>query len=235
LPLVGAGKLKMAFAQTEKDARYKLAHVATRAKSTSAGYTLSGEKRIVVHAPCADQLIVSARTSGDDTDPDGISVFAVDARAPGILMNSYRTIDELRAADVTLQDVHAPADALIGREGEGLALIEGLSTTRRLLCAEAVGAIKYANDATLEHLKTRKQFGAPIGSFQALQHRMVDMVISGEQAKSMAGPRLRQGRYGDRSRRAKTRPFGGEDQDRRCLPPCRSGSDSVARRHGHER
>ena len=188
LPLVGAGKLKMAFAQTETGARYKLAHVATRAKPTSAGYTLSGEKRIVVHAPCADQLIVSARTSGGDTDPDGISVFVVDARAPGVSMNAYRTIDELRAADVALKDVHVPADALIGQEGQGLALIEEVvDYATALLCAEAVGAIKYANDATLEYLKTRKQFGAPIGSFQALQHRMVDMVISGEQAKSMAG------------------------------------------------
>jgi alkylation response protein AidB-like acyl-CoA dehydrogenase len=188
LPLVGAGKLKMAFAQTETGARYTLAHIATRAKPTSAGYTLSGEKRIVFHAPCADQLIVSARTSGGDTDPDGISVFVVDARAPGVAMNAYRTIDELSAADVALKDVHVPADALIGQEGRGLALIEEVvDYATALLCAEAVGAIKYANDATLEYLKTRKQFGAPIGSFQALQHRMVDMVISGEQAKSMAG------------------------------------------------
>jgi alkylation response protein AidB-like acyl-CoA dehydrogenase len=188
LPLVGAGKLRMAFAQTETGARYKLAHVATRAKSTSAGYTISGEKRIVIHAPCADQLIVSARTSGGDTDPEGISVFVVDARAPGISMNAYRTIDELRAADVIFTDVHVPADALLGQQGGGLALIEEVvDYATALLCAEAVGAIKYANDATLEYLKTRKQFGVPIGSFQALQHRMVDMVISGEQAKSMAG------------------------------------------------
>jgi alkylation response protein AidB-like acyl-CoA dehydrogenase len=188
LPLVCAGKLRMAFAQTENGARYKLAHVATRAKSTGTGYTLSGEKRVVIHAPCADQLIVSARTSGSDTDPEGISVFVVDARAPGVSMNSYRTIDELRAADVVLKDVHVPADALVGQEGGGLALIEEVvDYATALLCAEAVGAIKYANDATLEYLKTRKQFGVPIGSFQALQHRMVDMVISGEQAKSMAG------------------------------------------------
>jgi alkylation response protein AidB-like acyl-CoA dehydrogenase len=188
LPLVGAGKLKLAFAQTENGARYKLAHVATRAKSTSAGYTISGEKRIVVHAPCADQLIVSARTSGGDTDPEGISVFVVDARAPGVSMAAYRTVDELRAADVVFADVHVPADALIGQEAHGLALIEEVvDYATALLCAEAVGAIKYANDATLEYLKTRKQFGVAIGSFQALQHRMVDMVISGEQAKSMAG------------------------------------------------
>jgi alkylation response protein AidB-like acyl-CoA dehydrogenase len=188
LQLVAAGKLKMAFAQTENGARYKLAHVATRAKPTSDGYTISGQKRIVVHAPSADQLIVSARTSGADTDHEGISVFVVDARAPGISMNAYRTVDELRAADVAFKDVRVLADALMGPEGQGLALIEEVvDYATALLCAEAVGAIKYANDATLEYLKTRKQFGVSIGSFQALQHRMVDMVISGEQAKSMAG------------------------------------------------
>ncbi len=150
-------------------------------------YTISGEKRIVIHAPCADKLIVSARTSGGDTDPDGISVFIVDARAPGVTMRAYRTIDQLRAADVLLKDAHVSSDALIGQEGRGLGLVEEvIDYATALLCAEAVGAITYANDATLEYLKTRKQFGVPIGSFQALQHRMVDMVISGEQAKSMA-------------------------------------------------
>ncbi len=188
LPLVAAGKLKTAFAQTEKSARYDLAHVATRARATGAGYTISGEKRIVIDAPCADRLIVSARTSGGDTDHEGISVFVVDARAHGISMNSYRTVDELRAANVILRDVAVPADALVGQEGQGLAQIEEVvDYATALLCAEAVGAIKYANDATLEYLKTRKQFGVPIGSFQVLQHRMVDMVISGEQARSMAG------------------------------------------------
>lgn len=188
LPAVAAGELKMAFAQTENGARYALEHVATRAKATSAGYTISGEKRIVVGAPCADQLIVSARTSGGDTDHEGISVFLVDARTPGVSMKACRTIDGLRAADVALSDVQVPADALVGQEDCGLALIEEVvDYATALLCAEAVGAIRYANDATLEYLKTRKQFGVPIGSFQALQHRMVDMVISGEQAKSMAG------------------------------------------------
>ncbi len=188
LPLVAAGQLKMALAQTEDGARYALEHMATRASATSSGYALSGEKRIVIDAPSADRLVVSARTSGDVGDRHGISVFLLDAKAPGISMKPYRTIDELRAADVTLTDVRVTADALVGREGDGLALIEEVvDYATALVCAEAVGAIRYANDATLEYLKTRKQFGVPIGSFQALQHRMVDMVISGEQAKSMAG------------------------------------------------
>jgi alkylation response protein AidB-like acyl-CoA dehydrogenase len=188
LPPVAAGELRMAFAQTENGARYRLEHVATRARATDSGYILSGEKRVVIHAPCADRLVVSARTSGEVGDRHGISIFLVDARAPGVAMKPYRTLDELRAADVTLTDVRVAPDALIGREGEGLALIEEVvDYATALVCAEAVGAIRYANDATLEYLKTRKQFGVPIGSFQALQHRMVDMVISGEQAKSMAG------------------------------------------------
>ncbi len=102
-------------------------------------------------------------------------------------LKEYRTIDELRAADVWLADVTVPADALLGEEGRGLPLIEDAADyATALLCAEAVGAIRYANEATLEYLKTRRQFGVPIGSFQALQHRMVDMVISYEQARSMA-------------------------------------------------
>jgi alkylation response protein AidB-like acyl-CoA dehydrogenase len=187
LPLVVEGKLKMAFAQTEKGARYNLAHVATKAGKSGAGYVLDGEKCVVVHGPCADKIVVSARTSGGDTDANGISLFLVDAKAAGLTMKSYRTVDELRACDIALKGVSVPADALIGKEGEGLVLIEEVvDYGTALVCAEAVGAIKSANDATLEYIKTRKQFGVPIGAFQALQHRMVDMVISYEQAKSMA-------------------------------------------------
>ncbi len=187
LPKVVEGTMKLAFAQTEKGARYNLAYVATKAKKSGAGYVIDGAKSVVVHGPAADKIVVSARTSGADTDRKGISLFLVDAKAPGVTMKSYRTLDELRAADIVLRNVTVPADALLGKEGEGLALIEEVvDYGTALVCAEAVGAIKSANDATLEYLKTRKQFGVPIGAFQALQHRMVDMVISYEQAKSMA-------------------------------------------------
>ena len=187
LPQVVEGKLKMAFAQTERGARYNLGHVSTKAKKSGSGYVIDGEKGVVVHGPCADKIVVSARTSGSDTDAQGISLFLVDAKAPGITMKPYRTLDELRACDMVFKGVTVGADALIGKEGAGLALIEEVvDYATALICAEAVGAIKYANDATLEYLKTRKQFGVPIGAFQALQHRMVDMVVSYEQAKSMA-------------------------------------------------
>jgi alkylation response protein AidB-like acyl-CoA dehydrogenase len=185
-PLV-MGKAKLAFAHTERGARYDLERVATRARRAGGGFTLDGEKCMVTHGGCADTLVVSARTSGGDADTSGISVFLVDRRAPGVSVKDYQGIDNLRIADITFAGTHVAADALIGREGEALGLIEEVvDYATALTCAEAVGAIRYANEATLDYLKTRRQFGVPIGSFQALQHRMVDMMISYEQARSMA-------------------------------------------------
>jgi alkylation response protein AidB-like acyl-CoA dehydrogenase len=187
LPALIQGKQRLAFAHTERTARYDLAHVGARAKRSGGGFTLEGEKRAVLHGGSADTLIVSARTAGADTDSAGISLFLVERSAPGVTVKEYCTIDELRAADVWLSGVSVPAEALLGREGQALPLIEDAADyATALLCAEAVGAIRFANEATLEYLKTRRQFGVPIGSFQALQHRMVDMVISYEQARSMA-------------------------------------------------
>jgi pimeloyl-CoA dehydrogenase small subunit len=187
LPAIVEGRLKLALAQTERGARYNLAHVAVRAKKSGSGYVIDGEKCVVIHGPAADKLVVSARTSGNDADAKGISLFLVDRTAPGVSLKAYRTMDNLRAADMRFSGTAVPADTLIGKEGEALPLIEEVvDYATALVCAEAVGAIKYANDATLEYLKTRKQFGVPIGTFQALQHRMVDMMITYEQAKSMA-------------------------------------------------
>ena len=187
LPAVIEGRMKMAFAQTERGARYDLARVATSARRAGEVWVLEGDKRMVLGAPLADKLVVSARTSGKPADQQGISLFLVDREAAGVSLRPYVTLDETRAADVVLQAVEVGADALIGKEGEALALIEEVvDYATALLCAEALGAMKYANDATLEYLKTRKQFGVPIGTFQALQHRMVDMVIAAEQARSMA-------------------------------------------------
>jgi pimeloyl-CoA dehydrogenase small subunit len=187
LPPLIQGKRRLAFAHGERNARYDLHHVGARAKRSGNGYTIEGEKRAVLHGAAADTLIVSARTSGSDTEPGGISLFLVDRGASGLTLKDYRTIDELRAADVWLSGVTVPGEAIIGREGQALPLIEdAVDYATALLCAEAVGAIRYANETTLEYLKTRRQFGVPIGSFQALQHRMVDMVISYEQARSMS-------------------------------------------------
>src|SRR5689334_6126238 len=177
LPAVAEGKVVLAFAHVEEGARYDLGHVKTVAKKSGAQYTLSGRKRVVAHAPCADQLVVSAR------DASTVGLFLVDARDGGVAMTPYVTLDEVRAADIDLRDAKAER---IG-EGDAMpAIEEAADYATTLLCAEAVGAMKYANDATLEYLKTRQQFGVPIGAFQALQHRMVDMVIDYEQARSMA-------------------------------------------------
>ena len=187
LPAVVAGELKLAFAQTERGARYNLAQVSVRAAKRNGHYVIDGNKCVVSDGPCADRLVVSARTAGDADGSNGISLFVVDTNARGIALKSYRALDGRRAADIAFDHVTVAADALIGTEGEALASIEHVTDYAiALLCAEAVGAIKYANDATLEYLKTRRQFGVALGTFQALQHRMVDMVISYEQAKSMA-------------------------------------------------
>jgi alkylation response protein AidB-like acyl-CoA dehydrogenase len=187
LPALIQGQQRLAFAHTEAGARYDLRHVGARAKRAGDGWVLEGEKRAVLHAGAANTLVVSGRTAGDDTDTAGVSLFLVDRAARGVTVKEYRTIDEQRAADVWLSDVAVGREALLGAEGGALPVIEEVADyATALLCAEAVGCIRYANDTTLEYLKTRRQFGVPIGTFQALQHRMVDMVISYEQARSMA-------------------------------------------------
>jgi len=187
LSSVAEGKTKLAFAQTEADARYDLASVAVTARKSGSGYRLDGEKKVVLHAPCADKLIVSARTSGASGERAGISLFLVDPRSAGVTVKPYRTLDEMRAADISFANVEVSAANRLGEEGGAIDAIEAaVDFATALVCAEAVGAIRFANDTTLEYLKTRKQFGVPIGSFQALQHRLVDMVISYEQARSMA-------------------------------------------------
>ena len=181
LPRVVEGKLRLAFAHTERGARYNAAHVQAKAERSGNGWEISGAKCVVLGAPIAETLVVSARTD------KGVSLFLLERNAAGVTLKPYRTLDEMRAADVELEAVKAGADALLGTDGDALALIEEATDfATALVCSEAVGAMKFACDTTLEYLKTRKQFGVPIGTFQALQHRMVDMVISHEQARSMA-------------------------------------------------
>jgi alkylation response protein AidB-like acyl-CoA dehydrogenase len=187
LPALIQGKLKMAFAQTERGARYDLRQVALRAKKSGDGFDLDGEKCMVLHGGAADLLVVSARTAGGERDEQGISLFLVERSAPGVTVTDYRTLDNLRVADIEFSNVQVARDALLGAKGRGFAVSEEVvDYATALVCAEAVGAVKYAHDATLDYLKTRRQFGVPIGTFQALQHRMVDILISYEQAKSIA-------------------------------------------------
>jgi alkylation response protein AidB-like acyl-CoA dehydrogenase len=173
MPHVVDGATKLAWAHGEKGARYAVDAVRATAKASGSGWSVEGEKAAVIGAPVADQLVVTARAG------DGVRLFLVDRAKTQV--KPYRTMDERLAGDVTLRGVDA--ELLEGR----LPLVEEvLDLATALVCAEAVGAMKFACDTTLEYLKTRKQFGVPIGAFQALQHRMVDMFISLEQARSMA-------------------------------------------------
>jgi alkylation response protein AidB-like acyl-CoA dehydrogenase len=164
-----------------------MADIATSARVDADGYLIDGEKKAVIHGAQAGSLVVSARTSGGQRERDGISLFVVPADAPGVRVSGYRTLDGLRAADIRFEGVRAQTAALIGQPGSGWGLLDAaLDYGAGLLCAEALGAMEALFDATLEYLKTRQQFGVPIGKFQALQHRMADMFIHLEQARSMA-------------------------------------------------
>jgi alkylation response protein AidB-like acyl-CoA dehydrogenase len=187
LPQIAAGKLQIALAAYEAAGRYDLAHVACSAVRTGAGWQLSGRKTTVLDAPSADYLLVSARSSGGTTEPHGISLFLVPRDAPGLTMFAYPTQSGGRAADLQLSGVGVGADALIGMQDRALGCIErAVDSAIAALCAEAVGIVGALNQTTLSFLKSRKQFGVPIGSFQALQHRMADMYIAEEQSRSMA-------------------------------------------------
>jgi alkylation response protein AidB-like acyl-CoA dehydrogenase len=194
LPQIGAGTLKLALAAYEAQGRYELSHVACTARpegratpGDAAGWRLSGRKTVVLDAPSADCFLVSARSSGHVSAPQGISVFLVRRDAPGLTLFAYPTQCGGRAADLDLRNVRVGAEAVIGTPERGLGILErAVDLGLAALCAEAVGIIASLNQATLTHLKTRKQFGVPLGKFQALQHRMADMLIAEEQARSMA-------------------------------------------------
>ena len=181
-----SGERVYAFAYAEPRGRYDYADLATTAKKDGAGYVLNGHKAVVIGAPWASHLIVTARTGGERREAQGVSVFVVDKSAPGVVTRDYATVDGRRASEVYFENVSVPADALIGEEGAALPLIEQVTDEAiAAQCAEACGAMKVANAITLEYSKQRKQFGVPIGKFQVLQHRMVDMYTAYETAVSL--------------------------------------------------
>jgi alkylation response protein AidB-like acyl-CoA dehydrogenase len=183
IPDIIAGSTVWALAWTEKGSRFDLANVAVMARRDGEDYVLTGEKTAVIAAPWADYMIVSARTSGRSADRGGVSLFVVDRRAANLDLQGFKTIDGRRAAEIGLRGVRGQ---LLGREGEGVALLEACRDRAiGALCAEAVGAMTELNSATLEYSKTRKQFGTAIGSFQVLQHRMVDMFIAHQETLSL--------------------------------------------------
>jgi pimeloyl-CoA dehydrogenase small subunit len=188
VPGIVDGRVTLALAHQERQARYDLADTATTARSDGkGGYTLEGEKCVVLAGDSADKLIVTARAQGSRTDRSGIGLFLIDAKANGLTRRSYPTQDGMRAADVTLSAVRVGPEAVLAGPDKGLAVLERVvDEAIAALSAEAVGAMAGLTELTVEYLKTRKQFGVPIGSFQVLQHRAVDMLTSLEQARSMA-------------------------------------------------
>ncbi len=184
LPRIADGSLLLAFAHLERQSRWNLADVAATARAVGGGWVVSGTKSVVLHGDVAQHLLVSARVSGGRTDRDGVGLFLVDAAGSGVSRRGYPTQDGLRAAEILLDGA---AGEPVGTPGAALAGMEAaVDAAIAALCAEAVGAMSALQELTLEYLKTRKQFGRPIGSFQALQHRAVDMLTAVEQARGMA-------------------------------------------------
>ena len=186
LPKIMDGSAIWTLAWAEGRSRYDFDNVTTTARRQGNNFVLSGTKAAVIGAPWADKLIVSARTSGGPRDRAGVSLFVVDRHSANLHLQSFKTVDGRRAAELTLMDVHVPGSQLLGAEGEGVAALEACRDRAiAALCAEAVGAMAVLNSATLEYSKARKQFGVALGSFQVLQHRMVDMFIALEESISL--------------------------------------------------
>ena len=186
LPSLVAGELKLAFAWAEVQAGYDLFDVETRAERCDGGYVLNGAKGVVPGAATAGKLIVSARTSGASRGRDGIGLFLVDRAASGVKLRDYRTVDGLRAAEVGFEDVAVDGGAVLGDPQGALPVIEAVAERAvAALCAEAVGAMDAVVRDTAEYLKTRRQFGRPIGAFQVPRHQLADMWMASEEARSM--------------------------------------------------
>ena len=186
LSAVASGGLRLAFAHAERHSGFNAFDVTTKARKDGDAYVLDGEKSLVLNGDGAHKLVVLARTAGERRDRAGLALFLVDGAAPGVSRRGYPTQDGLRAAEIALTNVRVPAADVLGDPAGAAAVVarvldEGIAA----LCAEAVGAMGEAIESTVAYLKTRKQFGVPIGSFQVLQHRASDMIVALEQARSM--------------------------------------------------
>lgn len=181
------GSMLLAFAHYERESRYELGYVGTRAKADGNNWVLEGKKTLVLHGPVAEKLIVSARTEGDAGDRDGVTLFIVECDEENLGGQEYPLFDGTRALDVQLNGVRVGPESVIGTINGAMPLIELIADrAMAALCAEAVGLMGTLYSMTLEYLKTRQQFGVPIGKFQVLQHRTVDMLINLEEARSMS-------------------------------------------------
>jgi alkylation response protein AidB-like acyl-CoA dehydrogenase len=187
LPALVAGDCRVALAALEPQARFDLNDVRTQARREDSGFVLDGAKAVVLNADCADLLIVSARTHGDVTAEQGITLFLVEPRLPGLHMQVFPTLDGQRTAEIRFEGVRLGTDAVLGSVGEGFPLLLwAVDRAIAALTAEGVGAMEALLELTLEHLRTRRQFGRPIGEFQSLQHRVAEMAIAIEQARALA-------------------------------------------------
>jgi alkylation response protein AidB-like acyl-CoA dehydrogenase len=184
-PLI-SGELQAALAVTEPQSRYDLANIETTATKDGDGWVINGRKGVVLNGGNAGLLIIPARTSGSNTDRDGITLFAVGGMADGVSRDSYPTVDGQQAAEISLRDVRVKSNAMLGEIDKAYAILDAVVDEATLaVCAEAVGIMQTLTDKTVEYSKSREQFGVPIGSFQALQHRMVDMLTACEQSYSL--------------------------------------------------
>jgi pimeloyl-CoA dehydrogenase small subunit len=187
VPKIVDGSMKLAFAHGEPQARYDAADVLTKARRNDKGWVIDGAKSVVLHGDGADRLVVSARTSGDCGDAAGLTLFIVDGNAAGVTRRGYTLRDETRAADIVLSDIQVGDGDVLGEADAAFPVIErvieaGISAA----AAEAVGAMDRMHTMTLEYLRTRQQFGKPIGQYQVMQHKSADMLIALEQGRSMS-------------------------------------------------
>ena len=181
-----AGELHATLAYVEPQSRYDVADIATTASASGDEWVLDGRKGVVPNGGTADLIIVPARTSGQPGDEDGITLFAVPAESPGLERTDYATVDGLQAAEIVLDGVRVTADHVLGNVDAGFTALDATIDDATLaVCAEAVGLMQALTDKTVEYAKQREQFGVPIGTFQALQHRMVDMLMACEKAQSV--------------------------------------------------
>ena len=235
LPALVRGELLLAFAYAERQSRYDLQDVALTARRDGVGFVLDGHKGVVLGGDTADAIVVSARTGGARRDAAGISLFLVGRDVAGLTSRGYPTIDGSRAAEFVFDGVAVVADALVGDLDGSLPLIERVvDTATAAVSAEALGIMSVLNEATLEYLKTREQFGQPIGQFQALQHRMVDMSMAREETQSLVAVAALTADADDPAP-ARPRGLGRQGAGRQGGPADRPGGGPASRRHRHDR
>ena len=186
IPKIIEGESRYVFAYAEPQSRFDLSDVKTSATKDDDEYTLNGFKSVVFGASMATHIIIAARTSGDQRSEDGITLFLADIKSNGITLQTYPTIDEYRASEVVIENLKISSDMVLGEVDKAYPVVEEVIDLATIAaCSEAVGVLQVLKDSTIDYCKQRKQFGQPISKNQAIQHKLVDMMIEYEQAKSI--------------------------------------------------